>query len=247
MSSQWAARVAKALARSITTTIPRVVRAVTPSRPGRPAPECPATANAISRTSRSTLLEDFTPAAFTLFVRPTKQTDFTAIRIRAKSIFWVWAAHRHPRRPSRESWPWSTRKPPRARATPTTFSTSSLRNQERAVLLRVRQPALAFFTTSPPAPMPCDDTGSAPVNCGTAGPLGIGILTGYNSTAGYDLTTGLGSVNAANLVNKWSTITSALKPSATTLSLNPTSSIAHGTAVTVQIGVTPTPPGTGTP
>jgi Bacterial Ig-like domain (group 3) len=94
--------------------------------------------------------------------------------------------------------------------------------------------------------MPCDDTVAAPVNCGSPGPEGIGILTGYNSTAGYDLTTGLGSVNAANLVNKWTTITSALKPSATTLSLNPTSSIVHGTAVTVQIGVTPTPPATGT-
>ena len=95
--------------------------------------------------------------------------------------------------------------------------------------------------------MPCDDTQAVPVNCGSPGQYGIGILTGYNSTAGYDLTTGLGSVNAANLVNKWSTITSALKPSAITLSLNPTTSIVHGTAVTVQIGVTPTPPATGTP
>jgi Pro-kumamolisin, activation domain/Bacterial Ig-like domain (group 3) len=94
--------------------------------------------------------------------------------------------------------------------------------------------------------MPCDDTVPAPVNCGPAGAEGIGVLTGYNATAGYDLTTGLGSVNAANLVNKWSTITSALKPSATTLSLNPTSSITHGSLVTVQINVTPTPPATGT-
>ena len=94
--------------------------------------------------------------------------------------------------------------------------------------------------------MPCDDTVASPVNCGSAGPLGVGILTGYNATAGYDLATGLGSVNAANLVNKWSTVTSALKATATTLSLSPTSSIAHGTPVTVQIGVTPTPPATGT-
>jgi len=94
--------------------------------------------------------------------------------------------------------------------------------------------------------MPCDDTVAVPVNCGPAGSEGIGVLTGYNATAGYDLTTGLGSVNAANLVNKWSSITSALKPSATTLSLNPTSSIVHGTPVTVQIGVTPAPPATGT-
>jgi len=32
----------------------------------------------------------------------------------------------------------------------------------------------------------------------------LGLVTGYNSTVGYDLTTGLGSVNAYNLVNAWS-------------------------------------------
>ncbi len=94
--------------------------------------------------------------------------------------------------------------------------------------------------------MPCDDAVTKPVNCGSAGAEGIGILSGYNSTTGYDLTTGLGSVNAANLVNKWSTITSALKASSTTLSLSPTSQITHGSAVTVKINVTPTPPATGT-
>jgi hypothetical protein len=94
--------------------------------------------------------------------------------------------------------------------------------------------------------MPCDDTVAKPVNCGSGGAAGIGILSGYNSTTGYDLTTGLGSVNAANLVNKWSTVTSALKPSATTLSLSPTSQIPHGSAVTVGINVTATPPATGT-
>jgi hypothetical protein len=94
--------------------------------------------------------------------------------------------------------------------------------------------------------MPCDDTVAKPVNCGSAGAEGIGILSGYNSTTGYDLTTGLGSVNAANLVNKWSTITSALKASSTTLSLSPTSQITHGSAVTVVINVAPTPPATGT-
>jgi hypothetical protein len=94
--------------------------------------------------------------------------------------------------------------------------------------------------------MPCDDTVPKPVNCGSPGAEGIGILSGYNATTGYDLTTGLGSVNAANLVNKWSTVTSALKPSATSLSLSPTSQIPHGSPVTVQINVAPTPPATGT-
>ena len=94
--------------------------------------------------------------------------------------------------------------------------------------------------------MPCDDTVAKPVNCGSSGAEGIGILSGYNSTTGYDLTTGLGSVNAANLVNKWSTVTSALKASTTTLSLSPVLQIPHGSAVTVSINVTPTPPATGT-
>ncbi len=94
--------------------------------------------------------------------------------------------------------------------------------------------------------MPCDDTVAKPVNCGSSGAEGIGILSGYNSTTGYDLTTGLGSVNAANLVNKWSTVTSALKASTTTLSLSPMLQIPHGSAVTVSINVTPTPPATGT-
>jgi len=31
----------------------------------------------------------------------------------------------------------------------------------------------------------------------------IGLLSGYQAGAGYDLATGLGSVNASNLVNNW--------------------------------------------
>ncbi|WP_161571031.1 choice-of-anchor D domain-containing protein [Granulicella sibirica] len=36
-----------------------------------------------------------------------------------------------------------------------------------------------------------------------------GILSGYNATTGYDLTTGLGSFNVANLVNAWPSATQA--------------------------------------
>lgn len=53
-----------------------------------------------------------------------------------------------------------------------------------------------------------------------------GIVSGYNSTTGFDLTTGLGSVNATNLVNNWS---SAVSSPTLTLSLSPTS-IAFGSA-----------------
>jgi subtilase family serine protease len=46
-------------------------------------------------------------------------------------------------------------------------------------------------------------TGGSP-NCNkTVSSDTYGILTGYNAGAGYDLATGLGSVDAANLVNNW--------------------------------------------
>jgi len=71
-----------------------------------------------------------------------------------------------------------------------------------------------------------------------------GVLSGYSAGTGYDLATGLGSVNAANLVTKWSGVT--LTPSVTTLtSLAPTT-ITHGQAVNVSIGVAPQS-GSGTP
>lgn len=95
--------------------------------------------------------------------------------------------------------------------------------------------------------MPCDGTVAHPVNCGTPGAEGIGILTGYTSNAGYDLATGLGSVNAANLVRSWSTFFAGFKPSATTLALSPISGIVHGTPVNVTIGVSAVAPATGTP
>lgn len=58
----------------------------------------------------------------------------------------------------------------------------------------------------------------------------------WTTTAGYDLATGLGSVNVTNLVNKWSSVSFA--PTTTTLtSLSPTT-ITHGQSVNVTIGVT---------
>jgi subtilase family serine protease len=70
--------------------------------------------------------------------------------------------------------------------------------------------------------------------------------TQYQATAGYDLTTGLGSVNVANLVNQWNTVT--FSPTSTSLLLNNTNniSIIHGQSVSVNISVVPNS-GTGTP
>ena len=57
----------------------------------------------------------------------------------------------------------------------------------------------------------------------------------YQSGSGYDLASGLGSVNVANLVKEWTTV--SFSSTTTTLSLNPTA-FTHGTPVNVQISVT---------
>ncbi|GAC1505675.1 MAG: hypothetical protein NVS1B11_03830 [Terriglobales bacterium] len=81
-------------------------------------------------------------------------------------------------------------------------------------------------------------------NNSVPGEIGYGTSTAkYQSGVGYDLATGLGSVNVTNLVNKWSSIT--FTPTATTLSLSPIG-VVHGAPVTVNVTVSPTS-GTGTP
>jgi hypothetical protein len=79
--------------------------------------------------------------------------------------------------------------------------------------------------------------GTNTVECvaGTPNCAANGFLSGYSATVGYDLATGLGSVDAAQLVANWMLIT--LKPSATTLTINPTTA-AHGTSLTFTVNVT---------
>jgi hypothetical protein len=71
----------------------------------------------------------------------------------------------------------------------------------------------------------------------------FGLLTGNSATTGYDLASGLGSVDASNLVKAWSAVTTAATN--TTLSVS-SKSFVHGTKVNVQVAVSPTS-GTGTP
>jgi hypothetical protein len=90
-------------------------------------------------------------------------------------------------------------------------------------------------------------------NCSNTTSGGYGILEvnpptnsspAWTTTAGYDLATGLGSVNAGNLVNKWTSV--SFRPTTTTLaSLSPTT-LTHGQAVNFTINVAPGS-GTGTP
>jgi hypothetical protein len=86
--------------------------------------------------------------------------------------------------------------------------------------------------------MPCA-TGSSP-SCvtNTTGDK-YGVPSGYSATAGYDLATGLGSVNVTSLVNGWTN--ARFRPTTTTLALNGGGpvSVAHGTPLPVTINVTP--------
>ena len=61
---------------------------------------------------------------------------------------------------------------------------------------------------------------------------------GYNATVGYDPATGLGSVDAFNLVNAWSSLSFAA--STTTLSASTSTAVQHGQPVTFSISVAAT-------
>ena len=88
-----------------------------------------------------------------------------------------------------------------------------------------------------------------PANCNSSAPLSTCIFnditqgnsdvpgqTGFPAGPGYDLATGLGSVNAANLVNNWQNVTFA--STTTKLQLSPLS-ITHGQSVTASVTVAP--------
>ena len=73
------------------------------------------------------------------------------------------------------------------------------------------------------------------LNCGSNG-----FLTGYNAGAGYDLASGLGSINIANLIAAWPT--AIFTPSTTALQINSSTAaltIVHGTTVTLSAQVSP--------
>jgi hypothetical protein len=81
-------------------------------------------------------------------------------------------------------------------------------------------------------------------NNAVPGEVGYGTPSAkYQTSTGYDLATGLGSVNVSNLVSKWNSIT--FRPTTTTLGLDPVS-IVHGQSAVANIAVAPNS-GTGTP
>jgi Pro-kumamolisin, activation domain/Bacterial Ig-like domain (group 3) len=66
----------------------------------------------------------------------------------------------------------------------------------------------------------------------------------YQSGVGYDMATGLGSVNVANLVSQWQSVT--FNPTTTTLSVTSGPTLVHGTPLNFTAVVAPNS-GTGTP
>ena len=90
-------------------------------------------------------------------------------------------------------------------------------------------------TSSPPASNCVFNDTTVGNNC-VPGETGYpSSCTTYKSATGYDLATGLGSVNISNLVTNWSAAT--FNATTTTLGLSPTT-ITHGSAVNANIAVT---------
>jgi Pro-kumamolisin, activation domain/Bacterial Ig-like domain (group 3) len=84
---------------------------------------------------------------------------------------------------------------------------------------------------------PCN-TGSPNCKTNTSGDI-YGVLTGYSTATGYDLATGLGSVDAANLVNNWNKATFTATTSTLTLNNGNPVNATHGTAVPINIAISP--------
>lgn len=91
--------------------------------------------------------------------------------------------------------------------------------------------------------VPCAG-GSPDCSVKTAGTNGVLVdpanvnTEAWTATTGYDMATGLGSVNAANLAANWASVSTV--GTSTTLTLNPTTGITHGTEnVSVSSTVTP--------
>jgi trimeric autotransporter adhesin len=82
-------------------------------------------------------------------------------------------------------------------------------------------------------------TSPATVSGITEGQIGTGTTPEYNATAGYNLATGLGTIDANLLVTDWSKVT--LAASGTTMTPSQTS-FTHGTSITISGSVTGSTP-----
>ncbi|HUY93721.1 MAG TPA: Ig-like domain repeat protein [Terracidiphilus sp.] len=84
------------------------------------------------------------------------------------------------------------------------------------------------------------------LNCSQSQPGTTGVLSGFAAGAGYDLATGLGSINVANLIEAWyEAAPHGAIPTVTTLTVSPAAAT-HGTPVLVS-GSVSAQSGSGTP
>ncbi len=73
------------------------------------------------------------------------------------------------------------------------------------------------------------------------------VLPGYDSGAGYDLATGIGTVNAYNLIQGWNSAASTFLSTSTIISKSGSTSVPYGTNLDVALAVTPSGSASGTP
>ena len=74
----------------------------------------------------------------------------------------------------------------------------------------------------------------------------FGVLPGYAANTGYDLATGIGSINFTNLVNGWQSAASTFTPTSTLLTATSTT-VNYGSSLDLTVAVGPVSPATGTP
>jgi hypothetical protein len=86
--------------------------------------------------------------------------------------------------------------------------------------------------------MPCV-TNSPNCTTSAAGDVN-GVLSGFATTSGFDLATGLGSVNVENLVNQWNTYAGQFKATKfSSFALGPPVTITHGQPIPISAAVAP--------
>jgi len=74
----------------------------------------------------------------------------------------------------------------------------------------------------------------------------LGVLPGWDATAGYDKASGLGTLNVTNMVNNWNTAASTFAATTTNLTLN-SPTYAYGSLITGSVLVAAADENTGTP
>lgn len=112
--------------------------------------------------------------------------------------------------------------------------------------LKTQYPSAFHNVTNGTNSVPCNFSGgspgciavSSPIVIGgvTEGQIGTGTTAQYNAASGYNLATGLGTIDANALVTNWGNVLFT----STTTTLTPSStSFTHGTSVTINGSVTP--------